>query len=31
MRVVLWSVLFLAVILLAWMAYGLSKEKTTIT
>ena len=30
-RIVLWSVLFLAVILLAWMAYGLSKEKTTIT
>jgi hypothetical protein len=30
-RIALWSVLFLAVILLAWMAYGLSKEKTTIT
>jgi len=29
-RITLWSVLFLAVILLAWMAYGLSKEKTTI-
>jgi len=27
-RIALWSVLFLAVILLAWMAYGLSKEKT---
>jgi hypothetical protein len=31
MRIALWSVLFLAVILLAWMAYSLSKEKTTIT
>jgi hypothetical protein len=30
-RIALWSVLLLAVILLAWMAYGLSKEKTTIT
>jgi hypothetical protein len=30
-RIALWSVLFLAVILLAWMAYGLSKEKTTMT
>jgi Protein of unknown function (DUF3999) len=30
-RIALWSVLFLAVILLAWMAYGLSKEKTTST
>ena len=30
-RIALWSVLFLAVILLAWMAYRLSKEKTTIT
>jgi Protein of unknown function (DUF3999) len=27
-RAMLWSVLFLAVILLAWMAYGLSKETT---
>ena len=29
-RIALWSVLFHAVILLARMAYGLSKEKTTI-